>query len=153
MINKEIFNEDSIVIDENLNNKEEVFAFISNYFVNNKYADNYKEIYQGFFIREKEGSTAFTDGIGIPHSKTATIKRPGIFILKNNIGIEWDSLDDKPTFFFIALAIPEKDAEVDHLKMLSSIARKLVDETFKKNLINSKNKEEVFELISKVEIC
>ncbi|AHI53252.1 PTS sugar transporter subunit IIA [Spiroplasma culicicola] len=152
MIDKSIFNINSIIIDTDFSTQEQVFSHLSKYFVKNSYCTNYEEIKVGFFEREKEGSTAFTDGIGIPHSKVNSIIQPGIYVIKNKNGINWDSLDGKETNFFIALAIPNLDSNTLHLKMLSSVARKLVDKEFKKNILNAKTKEEIFELLSLIEI-
>lgn len=152
MISKEIFNKKSICIDKDLNSKNDVLKYLADWFSKNNYGNDVTKIYQGFIEREEEGSTALPDGIGIPHSKTSAISRPGIFVLRNKVAIEWDSLDDKPTYFFIALAIPNDNSNVSHLKMLSSIARKLIDDNFKQNILAARSVDELYDLLSEVEI-
>ncbi|AKU79938.1 PTS sugar transporter subunit IIA [Spiroplasma turonicum] len=152
MISNNIFNINSISLDNEFKTKKEVFNFITDYFFKNGFSINKKDLLDGFYAREEEGSTAFTDGIGIPHSKVDAIVKPGIFVLKIKEGIEWESMDDKKTFFFISLAIPNNNYDELHLKMLSSIARKLVDPIFKNNLLLAKDKETIYKIVSEVEI-
>ncbi|ARU90840.1 PTS system fructose-specific IIA component [Spiroplasma clarkii] len=152
MIDSKIFNESSIILGTTLKTKAEVFEKLASYFYKNNYCDDTEMMIQEFWNREAEGSTAFINGIGIPHAKAEKINYPGICILKNNTGIEWDSLDGEDTSLFIALAIPEKGSSSIHLKMLSSVARKLADAEFKNNLLAAKSKKQIYELISSVEI-
>jgi PTS system fructose-specific IIA component len=50
------------------------------------------------------------------------------------------------------LAIPDDVSGDQHIKILSSIARKLVDEKFRHSLTAATSKEQLFDLINKVEI-
>jgi PTS system fructose-specific IIA component len=53
----------------------------------------------------------------------------------------------------IALAIPDDVSGDQHIKILSSIARKLVDQKFRNQLTSAISKERLFKLINQVEIA
>ncbi|AXK50991.1 PTS sugar transporter subunit IIA [Spiroplasma alleghenense] len=151
-MNKEIFDIDQIYIDIEVKNKKEAFKFIAQAFVDSKTSSDLKVCYKGLLDREKEGSTGFNEGIAIPHAKIKEITHPKVFVIKFKQGVEWKSIDGSKVNLAIALAIPADKVESDHLKILSSIARKLIDDDFRNKLNSSKTKEEFFTIVNKVEI-
>lgn len=53
-----------------------------------------------------------------------------MFLIKFKHAIHWQALDQKPVNTVFALTIPEEGAS-EHLKLLSLIARKLIDTDFR----------------------
>ncbi|UZK64429.1 PTS sugar transporter subunit IIA [Mycoplasma mycoides subsp. capri] len=151
-MNKEIFNIDHVFTDVIANSKKQAFEIIALKFYLLGFTTDKNKALKGLKKREKEGSTGFNDGIAIPHAKIKEITKPGVFVFKFKNGVEWDSIDNSLVTIAIALAIPENDSENDHLKILSSIARKLVDDDFRKDLNKANNVDQLYQLISKVEI-
>ncbi|ASP28442.1 PTS system, fructose-specific IIB component [Spiroplasma corruscae] len=129
-------------------NKVDLLNFISKKALENKITDDSKILFESFLSREKEASTGFEDGFAIPHAKIKNIKEPSVIIVKNKIGIEWDSLDGKPTSYIISLIIPD-NANEEHLNLLSSIATKLTKEDFKKDFIIAKDPNELKKVLVK----
>lgn len=61
-------------------------------------------------------------------------------------------MDDKPVNFVLALAVPDTEAGTTHLKILSKIARFLMDDEFTMKLGSSKSEDEIYKyLIEKLE--
>ncbi|MEG2708332.1 MAG: PTS sugar transporter subunit IIA, partial [Vagococcus sp.] len=67
------------------------------------------------------------------------VKEPAIIYAKLAQPVEWQSLDDKPVEVVIMLAIPEAHQGDTHLKLLSEIAIKLMDD----ELVQELKQEEV----------
>src|SRR5699024_11947634 len=88
-----------------------------------------KAYLKGLKKREEEITTGFKDGIAIPHCKHKTVYRPSLILMKFSNPIEWESMDDLPVTLAFALAILNEKNQ-DHLKLLSSISRALIDEIF-----------------------
>ncbi|AGM25390.1 PTS sugar transporter subunit IIA [Spiroplasma chrysopicola] len=149
---QELFNLNHIYFDVDCKTQKEAFTFIANAFVENDVSNNLKKCFKGLVKREKEGTTGFNDGIAIPHARIKEISRPGLFVFLFKDGIEWKSIDDSKVKLAIALAIPETNSGSEHIKILSSVARKLVDQEFCQNLLSAKSKEAVYKLISEIEI-
>lgn len=149
---KNIFNVKRIYLNVDCNEQIDAFNFIASKFVEEGLSNDIQKCIQGMQDREKEGTTGFTMGIAIPHAKIAEINAPGVFVFKFKKPIEWESLDDEPIKIAIALAIPKNDPKNDHIRILSSIARSLVSEEFKINLINAQTAEQIYEIISGVNI-
>ncbi len=96
--------------------------------------------------RESLGSTAIGDGIAIPHGKLKGVDRiVGAFGRSVN-GLDFDSLDGKPTNLFFLLVAPEDSASL-HLKALARVSRLFKDPAFRERLIAAADAAEIFRLI------
>ena len=105
--------------------------------------------YNGLHEREKEATTGFNDGIAIPHSKNKTVIAPGVFLIKFKNKIEWDSLDGQGITTAFALTIPEDGAE-NHLKVLSTIAKELLNDDFRNNITTETDTKCLYDLVKEI---
>ncbi|WHQ37245.1 PTS sugar transporter subunit IIA [Spiroplasma sp. SV19] len=151
-MNQKLFNINHIYLNVASTTKKDAFNFIAASFVENDVSLNFKKCYKGLIHREKEGSTGFNDGIAIPHAKVKEIIQPGIFVYQFAEPIAWNSIDGSKVKVAIGLAIPDVSSGVEHIKMLSSVARKLIDDDFRKNLFNATTKEAILTLVNEIEI-
>lgn len=148
---KELFSEDHIYIDENSTTQDEVFKFIASIAKKHGYVKSEEDFYHGLQKREKEATTGFNDGIAIPHSKNSTVISPGVFLIKFKNPIEWDSLDGKKITTAFALTIPEDGAE-NHLKILSTIAKELIDDDFRNTVIKETDSQKLYNLVKGIQL-
>jgi PTS system nitrogen regulatory IIA component len=96
--------------------------------------------------RERLGSTAIGDGIAIPHGKIDGIGAiVGVFG-RSLRGVDFDSLDGKPTHLFFLLVAPEEAASL-HLKALARVSRLLKNATFREQLMSAPDSAEIYRLI------
>lgn len=96
--------------------------------------------------RERLGSTAIGDGIAIPHGKIRGIKEiVGVFG-RTPRGVDFDSLDGKPTHLFFLLVAPEDSASL-HLKALARVSRLFRDNSFRERLMAAREATEIYQLI------
>lgn len=103
---------------------------------------NQDKYIEGVFEREKEFATGIGYGIAIPHCKDDCVKEAAFTLVKLNNCIEWGSLDDKPVNYIIMLAAPNTSDNI-HLKMLSTLAKNLMDDDFRSGLLNASSVEEI----------
>jgi nitrogen PTS system EIIA component len=96
--------------------------------------------------RERLGSTAIGDGIAIPHGKMPGVKQIlGIFG-RHRRGVDFESLDGRPTHLFFVLVAPEDSTSL-HLKALARVSRLFKDTSFRDRLMTAGQAEEIFRLI------
>ena len=96
--------------------------------------------------RERLNSTALGEGIAIPHGKLPGLKRVVAAFGRSTGGIDFSSLDGKPTHLFFLLVAPEDSAGA-HLKALARISRLLKDESFRSRLMQAGDRAELFRTI------
>ena len=105
------------------------------------------ELLRVLLEREKLESTGIAEGVAIPHGRLKRLKNFMISFGRSAKGIHFDSIDGKPTHLFFLVLAPE-DSAVNNLKLLGRIATLLKDPSFKKRLIESKSRHELFQSIS-----
>jgi nitrogen PTS system EIIA component len=96
--------------------------------------------------RERLGSTGIGGGIGIPHGKLKQIEDLIVGFGLSRQGVEFDSLDGRPTRIFFLLVTPENSAGL-HLKLLARISRILKNEPFKERLLQASNRDQIYDII------
>lgn len=109
-----------------------------------------KEAYKKEILaREAQGSTAVGDGIAIPHAKTTAVAKPGLSAITVPSGVDYESLDGKPSNLLFMIAAP-KDGDL-HLEVLSRLMSMLMDEKFRNELLASETADKFLEVIDKKE--
>jgi PTS system nitrogen regulatory IIA component len=106
-----------------------------------------EELLQVLLDREKLGSTGIGEGIAIPHGRLKKLKRFFISFGRSEKGVDFDSIDGKPSQLFFLVMAPENSA-VDNLKLLGRIVALLKDPSFKRRLMEAQSQKEIFQIIS-----
>jgi PTS system nitrogen regulatory IIA component len=96
--------------------------------------------------RERLGSTAIGDGIAIPHGKIRGVRQILGTFGRHLKGIDFESLDDKPTHLLFLLVAPEDSTSL-HLKALARVSRLFKDGAFRDRLISARDSSEIYRLI------
>ncbi|OZU88074.1 PTS mannose transporter subunit IIABC [Virgibacillus indicus] len=110
--------------------------------------EEYKE---AIFARENESTTGLGMNIAIPHGKSNAVKRPTVAFGMKQDGVDWMSVDGTDAKLIFMIAVPEAAAGDAHLKILQMLSRKLMDQTFREQLLNVKTKEEAYKLLDTVQ--
>jgi PTS system nitrogen regulatory IIA component len=96
--------------------------------------------------RERLGSTAIGDGIAIPHGKIRGVNRIVGAFGRHKKGVDFDSLDGKPTHLFFVLIAPEESTSL-HLKALARVSRLFRDNAFRERLETAETAEDLYKYI------
>jgi PTS system nitrogen regulatory IIA component len=96
--------------------------------------------------RERLNSTALGEGVAIPHGRLPGVKRVVAAFGRSPQGVDFNSLDGKPTHLFFLLVAPEDSAGA-HLKALARISRLLKDESFRARLMQAEDAASLYGII------
>jgi len=141
----DIINEDLIKPDLSATSKEEALTELASLIAAKEGLDEDK-IVGVLREREKLGSTGIGDGIAIPHGKLKGLKKLVASFGRSKKGIDFQSIDGKPTHLFFLLMAPENTAGV-HLKALARISRLLKDKKFRESLLVAGTTDEIFQAL------
>jgi mannitol/fructose-specific phosphotransferase system IIA component (Ntr-type) len=100
--------------------------------------------------REEESSTAIADGIAIPHAKPSGPDVVTACFGRSTAGLDFDSLDGKPTTLIVVIVSPASNPEV-HVKWLAHIARVLGDAGTRKALLAAATAAELLDVLRRRE--
>jgi PTS system nitrogen regulatory IIA component len=93
------------------------------------------DVYTKLLERENQGSTGFGNEIAIPHARIKGMKEFLLFIVAENKGVEFDTIDRKRVKLIFVILGPEESVN-EHLQILASISRALSQERIKKELLS-----------------
>ena len=110
-----------------------------------------KDLYEKLTQRERLGSTAIGEGVAIPHCKMKGIKDPVVMLAVSKKGVNFHSLDGKPSHLFFLVA-SSPDTPSLNLQILAAIAH-LVRKanSLLKKILEAKNISEILEIIREEE--
>jgi PTS system fructose-specific IIC component len=146
----ELLKKDTIILDLNSNTKSEVIdELVSKLSYAGKLNDK-EEYKKAILAREAQFSTGIGDGIAIPHAKTSAVKVPALCFGRSKQGIDYESLDESSAHIFFMIAASE-GAHNDHLDTLARLSSLLINENFRKKLMEATTEDEVLSLIDNEE--
>ncbi|UCD70649.1 MAG: PTS sugar transporter subunit IIA [Syntrophobacterales bacterium] len=143
----DILDETSIIQDLYSTSKKGVLEELSNVLVQGGKLPDRDKVVEVLLEREKLGSTGIGDGIAIPHGKMKGIKGLVTSFGRSIKGINFESIDNKPTHLFFLLVAPENSAGI-HLKALARISRILKDPSFRNRLMEARDRQDLFSIIA-----
>ena len=137
--------EESIIMDCDSKSQKNTLEVLSN-----KMAEltstNKDEIFQKLYEREKLGTTAFGNGIAIPHARIEGIQNAKIIILKLTEAIDFNSIDGNKVDIVISLFVPNDNNKM-HVELLSNIASLLDNQVFREKIRTANTASDVMMII------
>lgn len=146
----ELLLKESIALNVSVDNKESAIDYLVDLHDKAGNISDKAQYKEGIKKRESEGSTAIGEGIAIPHSKNAAVKKAALAAMTVPAGVEYDALDGQPSNLFFMIAAPEDGADV-HLEVLSRLSVLLMVEGFRKDLLAAKDKDAFLKIIDEKE--
>lgn len=142
----ELINGKLIEVDSNIKCKEDsIEMFVEKLYKNKRIVDK-EGFLEDVYKREREMSTSMGMGVAIPHAQSKYVSEPSLVFIKLQEAIHWNNDDNVKLIFGIAVPIENEDNQ--HLKILSILARKLMDDTFREHLFALNNKNEAMTFLS-----
>lgn len=93
-------------------------------------------IFDSLFAREKLGSTGLGQGIAIPHGRIKGLKQAAGAFMRLTTPVPFESPDGRPVNLLFVLLVPEQATD-QHLQILSELAQRFADRTFRESLLTA----------------
>jgi len=146
----EIINSNLISLDLKAKNKEEVIKKMAKMIEKNGNLTSCDDFIKAVLAREEQTSTGVGREISIPHGKSEGVKNAAVSFARLAQPVEWKSFDDKKVKLVFLLAVPAKSESNQHLKILSTLSRNLLNEDFKRDLLQVETNEETNSIIQNI---
>jgi len=105
-----------------------------------------ENILASLFYREETMSTGIGFGVAIPHASSEAVDKIVVAFGRSQIGIEFESLDEKPVHFVVLFLVPSDQFQM-HLKTLSAIAKFLNDRVTREALTNAHDAKDIMQIL------
>jgi PTS system nitrogen regulatory IIA component len=139
-------NRNDVTVAVPVGTKKEVLSALVDLMVSNHPELKRDLLLQILLKREELRSTGIEQGVAFPHGRVPELEHLLACFGRCRQGVDFDSFDGKPTFFFFVLLIPEH-AQGSHLKALARLNRLFQDQNFRQCLMTAGDADTVFEAI------
>lgn len=151
-LNKEVIAKEMIFLDKNFGNQDEILKFIVENAKMNDYILDEVVFLKSVKKREEEVSTAIGYSIAIPHGKSETVNFPFISLVRTKKEIRWTENNEEMVRLVFLIGVPEKSEGKLHLKFISQLSKKLLDDNFREKLLTESDRNKVFTQLNLIEI-
>lgn len=127
--------------------KEDAIKILIEELEKNNYLNDKEKFYSDVLERESTFPTYIGDEIGLPHSQSVGVIKPGVVIGRFKNNIVWTEEKEYANLVFL-IAVPKESQDNLHLKILSKLARLLMHEDFRDNIKNFEE-DKLLELLNK----
>lgn len=143
--------ESLIFAKQEIASKDDVIHFVAEQADKEGLLTDQKTFLQAVYRREEEISTSLGYGMAIPHGKTDAVKTPFMAFVSTKTPFKWDnSMNDEVEAIFL-IGVPKTNTEMLHLKAIAAISKKLMNETFRKNLYACQTSHAAYEMLRDID--
>lgn len=140
----------SVALNVSVKSKDETIDYMVDLMDKAQRITSKEEYKKGIYAREALSTTGIGEGIAIPHAQVASVKKPGLAAITIKDGVDYQSLDGNPVYLAFMIAAPENAGNL-HLQALAKLSQLLMDEDFRKALLQAKTSEEFIQIIDEEE--
>lgn len=145
MIRKEM-----VFIGENLTSRESVIRFIAHAAKGNGFVSDEQAFANAVFERERQVATSVGHFIAIPHGKCDAVKEPFVAYVRVREAFEWDEETKDLVQSIFLIGVPQSDTGKTHLRYISQVSKKLINDEFREALFACETAQEAFEKLDSI---
>ena len=142
----EILTKEHIIKDLKSCDKKSVLEELSNFLKDKGEIPNKENLLLALIEREKLGSTGIGENVAIPHAKIREIDKIITVFARSQIGVEFESLDQKPVNFIYLILAPENSTG-QHLKALARISRLFKNASLRESILRANEIDQIYSIL------
>ena len=143
----DFLNENCIIADMTATSKQAALEELAATLIPGQEGLELAQVVDVLMERERLGSTGIGDNVAIPHGKLADLSALKLAFGRSLKGVDFESMDGKLTHLFFLLLAPINSAGL-HLKALAKISRMLMNATFRENLMQAPQGQDIYQLLA-----
>lgn len=145
MIRKEM-----VFIGDKLTTRENVIRFIANAAKKNGFIGDEKSFIDAVLERERQVATSVGHNIAIPHGKCEAVNEPFVAYVRVNEPFIWDEETQDVVQSIFLIGVPQSDTGKTHLRYISQVSKKLINDEFREALFACETAQEAFEKLDSI---
>jgi len=136
-----------VVVDTKSTTKEKVTKELAEKLEKAGRLKNVRKYLKAVAAREEHFPTGIEGGIAIPHAQSDYVLTPSVCVAISKAGIDFGA-DDGPAHLIFLIAAPAS-GEGTHLEILGSLARKVMQDEFREELLAQTDPAAVAEIVTR----
>ncbi|AXQ79274.1 PTS sugar transporter subunit IIA [Streptococcus chenjunshii] len=150
--NKNVISKDLIFLDSDLTDQNAIIHYLVDKAQSADYIEDADDFFTKVKEREKEVPTAIGYSVAIPHGKSDTVLSPFIAFLRLKDDVKWSGKNEDMVRLVFLIGVPEQSEGKLHLKFISELSKKLLDEEFRQKLLEQSTVDAAFAQLNAVEL-
>lgn len=114
------------------------------------YINDKEAFLEAILEREAIMPTSVGFQVAIPHGRSKAVNEAFVAFMKTDATFEWDHKNSEKVDLIFLIGVPEENKDNLHLKCLSMISRKLMQDEFREALRNAENEDVAFEMLNEI---
>ncbi|MFD3257331.1 PTS sugar transporter subunit IIA [Paenibacillus lentus] len=147
---KDVINKRMIFLQQNFETRDDVLRVLIENALQNGLISEQKPFLQAVLDREANVPTAIGYQIAIPHGKSDAVKQPFIGFLQAKHDFRWTEGYEEEVKLIFLIGVPKANEQNIHLKFISRLSKKLLDDNFRMKLLESTDVEQVYQLLNSI---
>lgn len=143
----DLIHRDMIIPTLRSTNKSDIIRELAGHLASNVEDIDEDSLFKVLSDREALASTAIGEGVAIPHGKSSAVREIVACLGRVRDGVDFDSMDGKPTHLFIVMVAPENSTGA-HLKALARISRVFKDRAFLDRLLEAATADAMYDVLT-----
>lgn len=149
---KDVIKKKMILLQQDAKTKDEVLRHLIEAAAENQLITEQQPFLEAVLNREAEVPTAIGYQIAIPHGKSNTVGAPFIGFLQTKKDFIWTKGHEEEVKLIFLIGVPMENENNIHLKFISQLSKKLLDEDFREQLLTITDVNQAYELLSAITI-
>lgn len=147
----DLLNKNQMNFEIEADSKQDVIKKMAKMFLDDGVITNIDKYVDSVIEREQTGTTGVGEGIAIPHGKSNAVTTSSIAFAKLKTPVDWDALDGNKVSMIFMLSIPGGSESKEHLRVLSLLAQRLMDDDVIESLQKAKDKDDIINIFKSKE--
>lgn len=147
----DLLNKNQMNFEIEADSKKDVIKKMAKMFLDDGVITNIDKYVDSVMEREQTGTTGVGEGIAIPHGKSNAVTTSSIAFAKLKTPVDWDALDGNKVSIVFMLSIPGGSESKEHLRVLSLLAQRLMDDDVIESLQKAKDKDDIINIFKNKE--
>lgn len=143
-----VIRNDMIFLNEKISSKENALYFLTTKAVQVKIITQQEEFLSKVLEREAMVSTAVGYQIAMPHGKSQAVQQPFIGFLRTLEPFVWSTQDNEAVNMVFLIGVPAENQGNIHLKVISQLSKKLLHDSFREQLTQLNQVDEIYSLLA-----
>lgn len=139
-----------IFLNMDLNKRSEVLEFLVEEALKKQLISSKQAFLTAVLNREEQIPTSVDFNVAIPHGKSQVVNEPFIAYLSTETSFQWDERGVDLVKHVFLIGVPENGGSKIHLKYISQVSKKLIDEEFRQKLFACHDVEEAFKQLNEI---
>lgn len=144
---KNIIYQNTILLDCQMKKRSEVFAYFADKLYDSHLIGSKEMFIQELNQKEEEISTAIGYEIALPHIQSDNITHPIVSFLRSQDGIHWEDPENSRVKLIFLIAVPTHLVG-EHINILATLSRKLMQPEVRARLLKMKTPSEIFQILT-----